>query len=259
MIYIKKKKLSIKIIIVPLIIVAVIAVILWRFNYGIRLYFIVRSNPEHSELNGAEYIYDKSLTDTKYLLWGIKKSDLKFWVSNVPSDILKETDSTISYLMNPGSVYDQDTLTFYFNSSDQFYKVIEDYDSQFLGEDTSLSGALRDFTNYEFYIKTYLLDDYYFQYDEKKYTYNTTWRLDDLNSEEKSSSAMLESPDANLMEPLLSVNDELLLLDRIVDLNIDSTIDFEGMTLEHYLMPNPDDPSQYIRKAVYTSRFISED
>jgi len=195
--------------------------------------------------------------------WGIKRRDLKFLVSNrlfnindwrhpVRSEIIEETENSVSYIINESSWH---TVSFYFDSNGNYYKAVEHFKPH-----TRLSSFFH--FNSSWFGKAFLDRGYFGEYYEGTHTYVFKWRCDNYESGFAHYTYQFRGrPRFPPMFWSLDIDGFLWGTKPLAEypgLEISFVMEFEGMTIEHHLRPDPEDPSQFLRKAVYTSTFLSE-
>ena len=198
--------------------------------------------------------------------WGIKRRDLKFLISNrlfnlndfllpVLSDIIEESENSVSYIINESPQY---TVTFYFDSNGKYYKAIEYFKSPY----ASLGRFF--FYNWDWLGVKRILSSCLFRRQYKgSHTYVFKWRCDAYESGFAHYTYRFRG------YPLLSPEFKSIDIDGLrmgttslaeyPELEISFVMEFEGMVIEHNIRLDPDDPSQFLREAVYTSTFLTGD
>jgi len=197
--------------------------------------------------------------------WGIKRRDLKFLVSNrlfniddwwspVISEIIEETENSVSYIINESSRH---TVTFYFDSNGNYYKAVQ----YFIPPHTHLSSFFH--FNSGWFGKVLLEPKHIGEYYKDTHTYVLKWRCDNYESGFAHYTYHFQGWPRRPPE-FRSIDINGLLwgekpLTEYPELEIYFKMEFEGMIIEHHLRPDPDDPSLFLREAVYTSTYLAGD
>jgi len=195
--------------------------------------------------------------------WGIKRRDLKFLVSNrlfniddwrypVISEIIEETENSVSYIINPSS---WNTVTFYFDSNGNYYKAVQYFSPSDLSSFLSF--------NARWFGKGLLVNAQLREYYKDTHTYVLKWRCDNYESGFANYTYHFRGwPDFPPAFTSIDINgllDRTTTLTEYPELEIYFMMEFEGMIIEHHLRPYPDDSSLFLSEAVYTSTFLTGD
>jgi len=178
------------------------------------------------------------------------------WWSPVISEIINETENSVSYIINESSRH---TVTFYFNSNGNYYKAVQ----YFKPSNADLTSFLQFnsgwFGEKGLFRSTLPLQEYY----KGTHSYVLKWKCDNYDSGFAHYTYQFQGlPDFTPAFRSININSmswETPPFAEYPELEISFVMEFEGMIIEHHLRPDPDDPSQFLREAVYTSTFLTGD
>jgi len=199
--------------------------------------------------------------------WGIKRRDLKFLVSSrlfnfddwwrpVQSEIIEETENSVSYIINDSS---RNTVTFYFDSNGNYYKAVQ----HFIPPHTHLSSFFHFNTGWfgekGLFRSTLPLRKYY----KGTHTYVLKWKCDNYESGFAHYTYHFRGlpvfpPEFKSID-IYGLRWRTTPLAEYPELEIYYIMEFYGMIIEHHLRPDPDEPSQFLREAIYTSTYLAGD